>query len=295
MSKTDETQGEYNVQEEVTEAMAMLGQGYVHEPRQIVQEISGFYPLFEVLLERYKDLITPAVFGVAWRYCQMSDGVCKASLRKIAQVLNVDEVTVMRRLKILCDDGYLIDTTPDLRNKPHVYVDAGFVVMKNTLGVTAETASHRKATASQGNSTVSPRKATVSHSQLIKDSNKDSNKERVPPALDFKNMTVGQARKVPTIKLYTDATEFFPASVLWKAVHETITQHKLTFEKLQAAAVAWVGKGHRIQNVEGILEWAVNGVPANGKTSAPPAPARDRDSDYGPLLEMLERQKQEAR
>jgi DnaD/phage-associated family protein len=146
------------------------------DSREIIQEVSGFYPLFEALLKHYKDLQAPAVFGVVWRYCQMEDGVCKASLRTIADILDIDEVTVMRRLKVLCDDGFLIDTTPDLRNKPHVYADAGLVVMKSNIGV-VESASHRNATASHRNTSASHRNATVSESQLIKDSNKDLNKE----------------------------------------------------------------------------------------------------------------------
>jgi hypothetical protein len=91
------------------------------------------------------------------------------------------------------------------------------------------------------------------------------------PALDFRNMTVGQARKVPAIKLYIEATEQFPASVLWETVHNTITEKALTFEQLRSAAVAWIGKGYRPENVTGILEWAENGIPAsaNGPKSGP--------------------------
>lgn len=150
--------------------------------REIVQEVSGFYPLFEELLKQYDDLITPAVFGVAWRYCQMKDGVCKASLRTIADILNISEATVMRRLEVLCEDGYLIDTTLDARNVPHVYADAGRVIMKSHLGV-VETVSHRNTTesvqksVSGRNNGVSQGNETVSGSQLIKESIKDSNKE----------------------------------------------------------------------------------------------------------------------
>jgi hypothetical protein len=145
------------------------------DPREVIQEVSGFYPMFEQLLKQYNDPITPAVFGVAWRYCQMKDGVCKASLRKIADILNVSEATVMRRLEALCNDGYLIDTTPDARNIPHIYADAGRVIMKSALGV-VETVSHRNTTesVSRRNKTVSQGNATVSESQLIKDSKKDS-------------------------------------------------------------------------------------------------------------------------
>jgi hypothetical protein len=154
------------------------------DPREIIQEVSGFYPLFEELLKQYDDLITPAVFGVAWRYCQMKDGVCKASLRKMADILNVSEATVMRRLEVLCNDGYLIDTTPDARNTPHVYADAGRVIMKSHLGV-VETVSHRNTTenvqksVSHRNKTVSQGNATVSGSQLIKESKKDSSIKKI--------------------------------------------------------------------------------------------------------------------
>ena len=101
--------------------------------KQIVTEVSGFYPLFEVLIEHYGNIITPGVFGIAWRYCQMPDGVCKASLRTIAERIGLDDVTVMRHLKVLCDDDYLKDLTPGLRNKPHVYADTGRVGMISKL------------------------------------------------------------------------------------------------------------------------------------------------------------------
>jgi hypothetical protein len=97
-----------------------------------------------------------------------------------------------------------------------------------------------------------------------------STKNSPAPVFDFKNMTVGEARKVPTLKLYIDATEQFPSSVLWETVHNTITEKALTFEQLRSAAVAWIGKGYRPENVTGILEWAVNGIPVNGNGSKSP-------------------------
>lgn len=94
-------------------------------------------------------------------------------------------------------------------------------------------------------------------------------------SLDFKNMTVADAKKVPTIKLYQQATNYFPGSLLWETVHDTITKHSLTFEKLHNAAIAWLGRGYRPANVTGILEWAVNGIPVSfGKPPAStPAPS----------------------
>jgi hypothetical protein len=100
-------------------------------------------------------------------------------------------------------------------------------------------------------------------------SSDSSSKSGTPRPLDFKNMTVSQARQVPTIKLYIEATEQFPASVLWETLHNTITEKALTFEQLRSAAIAWIGKGYRPENVTGILEWAINGIPANGKAQQP--------------------------
>ncbi len=78
---------------------------------------------------------------------------------------------------------------------------------------------------------------------------------------DFANMTVLQARSVPTLQMFSRATGFFPGSVVWETVHEYITEHKLTEERIKTAAVAWKLRGYREGNIEGILEWARDGVP----------------------------------
>jgi hypothetical protein len=221
------------------------------EARKILQEVSGFYPLFEVLLKRYNDLITPAVFGVAWRFCQMQDGVCRASLRKLAGILNISEATVMRRLEDLCNDGYLIDTTPDLKNSPHVYADAGLVTMKSSLGV-VETVSHRNSTKSVSarKATVSQGKATVSGSQLIKGSNKELNKEDIDSTTDAQ---IFQALEKLTGGLLRSDT---PRIVdTWKEKH--------SFEKIMQAIELAAVKGRMpVTYVDSILiGWEANGYP----------------------------------
>jgi hypothetical protein len=91
--------------------------------------------------------------------------------------------------------------------------------------------------------------------------------------LDFENMTVSQAKKLPTLKMYWSATNFWPGDLLWETIHDTITNHSLTEDGLRAVAKSWTGRGYKRANVTGILEWAVNGVPVNGKPkSTTPAP-----------------------
>jgi hypothetical protein len=140
------------------------------ETRKIVTEVSGFTPIFDGLVEQYGDETIAAVFGAIWRFCQMEDGVCKASLETISKTIGVDKVTVMRHAKTLCADGYLKDLTPDLRNRPHIYAETGRICMKSRL----ETVAQRNTTVAQRNVTVSKRNATVSQSQLNRVFNKDS-------------------------------------------------------------------------------------------------------------------------
>jgi hypothetical protein len=84
-------------------------------------------------------------------------------------------------------------------------------------------------------------------------------------APDFENMTVPEAMRLGTLRLYKEATGYFPGSLLWETVHNTITQNSLTHEQLRAAAVAWQARGYKRENVAGILEWATNGIPQNGQ------------------------------
>lgn len=90
----------------------------------ILTEVKGFTPLIDALVDDV-GLIQAAVYGKVWRYCQMKDGVCSASQETIAKELKVSRATVLRHLKELCKKGYLRDTTPNVRNRPHVYADTG--------------------------------------------------------------------------------------------------------------------------------------------------------------------------
>ncbi len=51
----------------------------------------------------------------------MQDGVCKASVETIADNLGIDRKTVIRAQKKLVEAGLIVDVTPGLRNRPHIY------------------------------------------------------------------------------------------------------------------------------------------------------------------------------
>ncbi len=86
------------------------------------ENIYNFTPVSDKITQEL-DTLAALVYGKIWRYNQMKDGVCRASQIRIAKELGISDDTVNDRLKRLEAAGYIVDKTPDLRNKPHlIYV-----------------------------------------------------------------------------------------------------------------------------------------------------------------------------
>jgi len=143
------------------------------EARQIVTEVSGFIPIFDIVAEFYDNHMTALVFGRMWNYCGMSDGVCRAGLERLASDMKISRATVIRHIELLCADGFMIDLTPDRRNRPHEYKDGGKVVMKSQLSAVG---------VSQKNRGVSQKNTRVSERYLIKE---DNTKDKSSTAAEF--------------------------------------------------------------------------------------------------------------
>lgn len=82
-------------------------------------DVDNFTPLFSGVIQD-TGLIAASVFGRMWRYAQKS-GVCQASKETIAGELGLSVRTVIRYQQTLCENGYMVDATPNLRNRPHTY------------------------------------------------------------------------------------------------------------------------------------------------------------------------------
>lgn len=67
-------------------------------------------------------LIAAAVWGRMWRYAQMQDGVCRASLQTIADGLDINRRTVIRCIERLERRGLLRDLTPEAVKTVHKYL-----------------------------------------------------------------------------------------------------------------------------------------------------------------------------
>lgn len=216
-------------QEYITDALEMIG---IVQPKKIETQISGWIPIFDYIANYYKDPITALVFGRRWQYCGMEDGVCRASLSKIAKDLHLDEATVMRHTEKLVKDGFLIDTTPDRRNRPHVYKDAGRVTMKTALN----------ASIAESNTGIAQSNVGIAESKLIKQDNtnikqKDANASK-PDLVDL------ELSKLPSMTVRKAIHEYFRLNVNWDTKYgrqflEWANAEGITAEQIRAAADTW--------------------------------------------------------
>jgi hypothetical protein len=127
---------------------------------------SDFTPLFEEMTKRF-GLVTSAVYGRIWRFCQGNENVCRASLETMAKDIGVDRSTVMRHIEKLIISGYIIDSTPDIRNAPHYYT--------LSYPVTVAECNTINQTVAESNTTVAVCNKTVAESHLKIVKNIESN------------------------------------------------------------------------------------------------------------------------
>lgn len=117
--------------EYVTEAMELLK----GESPNIETTTSGFTPCPDALIEKYSHT-TALIWGKIWRYCQMPEDVCRAAIERIAKELGLSANTIAKHISLLEEGKYIKDTTPTIRNKPHIYVDTGKLRLKISLAMT---------------------------------------------------------------------------------------------------------------------------------------------------------------
>jgi hypothetical protein len=133
--------------------------------------MGGFTPLFDCVIQDV-GIVGASVYGRVWRYSQGEYGVCQATTGKIAEELSLSGRTVIRWLGALCEAGYLEDTTPGLRNKPHTYRDKGKVKIQARLDAVTE--SHTGDSAMTESHTA----MTESHSHYDRESYEETSKRQ---------------------------------------------------------------------------------------------------------------------
>ena len=102
--------------------------------KNVAASISGFTPCPDVLIDQYGHTAA-LVWGKVWRYCQMGDGVCRAATERLCKELGMTDKTLARHLRTLEIGGYVKDTTPNLRNRPHSYRDTRKLSLKISVAM----------------------------------------------------------------------------------------------------------------------------------------------------------------
>ncbi len=167
--------------------------------RTVETKLSDFTPVSDGLAQEL-GLVSAVVFGRAWRYCQMEDHVCRASIRTMAEGLGINEATVQRHLKKLTKAGYLRDLTPKARNRPHIYADTGkikiFFEMKSSVALnhSKKTVAVRNTTDVHGNTTVAQSNETVAQSQLKRGARKQNEERKEEAAASAQNARLYQEK-----------------------------------------------------------------------------------------------------
>jgi|GEM_PF-5755713 len=104
--------------------------------KRIPADVRGWTPLITALVEEM-GLITAAVFGRVWRYCQGECGECVASQESIAKDLGLVPRTVQNHLKRLVAEGYLDDV--ERPGMPTRYRDTGKAGLRVSIDATPAT------------------------------------------------------------------------------------------------------------------------------------------------------------
>ena len=76
------------------------------ENKTVLADVGGFTPAIDTIVDEL-GFMCAGVFGVIWRYCQMSDGKCTASQSRLAEKLGVNVRTIQRCAEKLVTAGYL--------------------------------------------------------------------------------------------------------------------------------------------------------------------------------------------
>ena len=65
------------------------------------------------------------IYQLLWHHCLHGDGVCRLSLRTLSLRLGLAPSSIQRHLRLLVQDGYMLDRTPNSHRLPHEYTFSG--------------------------------------------------------------------------------------------------------------------------------------------------------------------------
>lgn len=221
------------------EAKAHKSEGVFILSKTILGQLNGFTPVIDGMIPEV-GAMTALVFGKAWRYCQMSDGVCKASQDRIADELGLSRATINAHISKLVEAGYLEDTTPDLVGLPHQYRDTG----KANLSISFTGNVSKNLTPTSQKSLHPPVKNLDTKKELNKESIKNEDDDALRKISRAYESEIGVITPMIADEL-REASTAYPLQWTLDAIHESAVQNKRGWKYVSAILARWKAQGNQ--------------------------------------------------
>lgn len=200
--------------------------------KTILAQVDGWTPVIDAVVQDV-GATTALIFGKAWRYCQMSDNVCKASQDRLADELGLSRATINTHLSKLVEAGYLEDTTPDLVGLPHQYRDTGKANLSISFTGTSQKDLHP------------PVKEIDTKKQYNKESKKhEDDPETLAEISKAYQSEIGVITAMIADEL-REASTAYPLQWVKDAIHEAAVQNKRGWKYVLAILTRWKAQGNQ--------------------------------------------------
>ncbi len=196
--------------------------------KTVLANVDGFTPCIDDITQKY-GIVTSAVFGRMWRFCQGSNGICNASQAKIAKYLNVSRQTVLTHIKILVKDGYLEDRTPNKKNKPHTYADTGKASLLISL--------------------------TASVNEVDSDGKLDVPEDSSKKPIKKQKEEDAKPTRPPAVDVYRSKARRYPDKATWKKIHDTVGSGDDDLSFWGEVVEGYILCGWNKLNINAMMDW----------------------------------------
>ena len=201
-------------------------------------------------------------------YCENS----WQSFDTLATKSSLEKRSVMRAVKALCDNKYLIV------NGISEYGTNNYALNVALLGEqpprrrrgASDAESLVKMGSSDPDASTSDSEAIASDSRAITSDVKspESSLTIIKPCItqppNFSDMTVREAMAIPELQRFRDATGYFPGSPVWETIYNDIHQNKWTVEQIKKPWVEWCKRGYNTKSLSW-MEWISSPIPDRQK------------------------------
>jgi len=244
--------------------------------KTILSEINGFVPIIKDLVHEV-GFEAAVAFGVVWCYCQMQDGLCRASLDTMANDLGWTRQRLARHIDPLVANGYIDEERRF--GEPTRYYDTGKAGLINRVegGVVTKRNNHLL------QNVTTP--VTKCNTNIIL--NKQEIEEGNPASLTGNDAPVMDA----ATKIFTDVTgmlnvPFGMVNAVYATIAALIGKYGVegAREEVKKYYTAWRERGYSKLNT-GWLDWALAGeIPVQRKKVSPPTEAVTDETTGGKYL-----------